>query len=574
MRRYWVVALAVLTFLGMLSPPAFAQAPAPKVTITGLIDTVTSAHWNLSMLDGDFTRSSDTMWSSRQRGVFFITGEVDKAKAVLGLELDLGWGMTSTGHSNTQYAAGPQLPFSTGEAFGLGDDNLNVIEIKNMYVEFPVPLIPWATTLRIGGQPGAGVAQYKPILFFDDFPGVYLVTTITPAVKFHFFYAAVDEDATGCVSGGRFTGGGARRADACAALIVPAGAAPVNAFGTRGFFNRGDDMVVGLSVDVTPIKELQVRPNWVRVEVKGQPTNSQNTSLPAVGLGGVVLNNAGGTGVFNSDQAKRVLDFFGIDARWRSGPWSLDPTFIYLTGTNDVANNAVGLTGGVVGQDVRSWLVDIRGGYRVGPLNLEGFFLYTPGNNARDNIGQYATGRKLAAQNWLNPPNTGGAYGATWSNFLVGGIDYIRAPYIGTSMYSGTAISLDRYGRVSAAIGPSYALTPALTLNGLVAAHWTDKKVDNHGVFSGAAGWTPETAGGNINGESNYVGTEVALGLTWSFAPGLTFDTSFAHLFAGDALRQCRDPLVGGVCGGGGGAREISDAKDATSLAARVRFQF
>ena len=46
MRRYWVVALAVLTLLGVLSPPAFAQAPAPKVSITGFIASYGQAAHN------------------------------------------------------------------------------------------------------------------------------------------------------------------------------------------------------------------------------------------------------------------------------------------------------------------------------------------------------------------------------------------------------------------------------------------------------------------------------------------------------------------------------------------------
>jgi hypothetical protein len=61
------------------------------------------------------------------------------------------------------------------------------------------------------------------------------------------------------------------------------------------------------------------------------------------------------------------------------------------------------------------------------------------------------------------------------------------------------------------------------------------------------------------------------VGLTWAFAPGLTFDWGVAHLFAGEGLDQCRFALAGGVCGGNGKSR---DARDASSVAARVRFAF
>ena len=79
MRRYWVLALAVLTLLGVLAPPAFAQAPARKVTISGLFNLVTA--WSSNYQDADSTRV-ETEWYSRQRGRLDFIGEVGKTKMV------------------------------------------------------------------------------------------------------------------------------------------------------------------------------------------------------------------------------------------------------------------------------------------------------------------------------------------------------------------------------------------------------------------------------------------------------------------------------------------------------------
>ena len=49
MRRTLVVVLAVLGVLGVLAPSAFAQAPAPKVTIDGFLDQTTSWSNNMSI---------------------------------------------------------------------------------------------------------------------------------------------------------------------------------------------------------------------------------------------------------------------------------------------------------------------------------------------------------------------------------------------------------------------------------------------------------------------------------------------------------------------------------------------
>ena len=93
MRRSVVVVLAVLVTLGMLAPPSFAQAPAPKVTINGLVDFVTSAYKNWSQSTGapgqsDVTDAREKGWYSRERGVFTLTGEIGRVKGVWAIELD------------------------------------------------------------------------------------------------------------------------------------------------------------------------------------------------------------------------------------------------------------------------------------------------------------------------------------------------------------------------------------------------------------------------------------------------------------------------------------------------------
>ena len=57
MRRTVAVVACLVAILGVLAPAAFAQAPAPKVTIVGLFDQYTSAGKNL--YDGNFSRTSE-----------------------------------------------------------------------------------------------------------------------------------------------------------------------------------------------------------------------------------------------------------------------------------------------------------------------------------------------------------------------------------------------------------------------------------------------------------------------------------------------------------------------------------
>src|SRR6266704_3160811 len=90
MRRCIVTAVLAFVILAMLAPPGFAQAPAPKVTISGLFDQITSMGRNT--YDGNLTRNSDSEWYARTRFRPDFEFSVGRVKAVLGLEIDLMYG--------------------------------------------------------------------------------------------------------------------------------------------------------------------------------------------------------------------------------------------------------------------------------------------------------------------------------------------------------------------------------------------------------------------------------------------------------------------------------------------------
>src|SRR5262249_48821260 len=93
MKRFPVVA-TVLTFLTLAAPApvvlAQAPVPAPKVTISGTFDQVTSMGSNF--YDGNYTRTGDHEWYARTRFRPDFEFAVGRTKAVLGIELDLMYG--------------------------------------------------------------------------------------------------------------------------------------------------------------------------------------------------------------------------------------------------------------------------------------------------------------------------------------------------------------------------------------------------------------------------------------------------------------------------------------------------
>src|SRR4029434_5611965 len=90
MARFLVAAVLILVTLVALAPPGFAQAPVPKVTISGLFDQVTSMGRNT--YDGNLTRNSDSEWYGRTRFRPDFEFAVGRVRAVLGLEIDLAYG--------------------------------------------------------------------------------------------------------------------------------------------------------------------------------------------------------------------------------------------------------------------------------------------------------------------------------------------------------------------------------------------------------------------------------------------------------------------------------------------------
>lgn len=591
MRRGLTLAVAVLALLGVLAPPAFAQAPAPKVTMNGLIDTVTV--YGNNAFDANFSERRDSAWSARNRGVFTFTGEVGKAKGVLALEIDVGWGQVSSNESvsnnggntisSSVGAVGSQQPAFRQGQFDLGTDTTSVIEIKNMYVEFPVPLIPLATVIRLGGQPFQ--ATFKPsVLATTDYGGVWLRTTITPDIKFNLTYAQAEEDEVG--------------------------------FRANTNFFRGDDWFIMPSLDITPFKGLDLRPFYgyyaiygnapffsrCRVQCAGVPSNGiMPTSNQFTGaLGAATLGNY-------RQNSKEDRHYLGIDARFTSGPFYLDPTVIYETSTADVYRGAGGgfgggagglggsLAGAVAGvpnlaqgfgtrvnQNTNSWLVDVRGGWRIGPVLAEGIFIWTPGDDA-----QHDSFKSTKLYTSVNVDN---GYGGGWSEMFGGTVDYFTGKGHGMAENHG----LGRYGRLTFGTKFTYSVTPAFDLNFKANTNWTDTNVDidapaasvvtaSYGAntcstWNGRLAIAPGAVGSEARkafdacldkpyGEARRIGEEIAAGLTYRFAPGLTFDAVYAHLFAGGALDTSYFDVQGVY-------RNRVSAQDADVLSARVRYQF
>src|SRR5262252_9179628 len=282
MKRCLVTAVFAFVILAMLAPPVFAQAPAgppaPKVTITGTFDQITSAGRNF--YDGNFSRDNDREWYARTRFRPDFEFAVGRTKAVLGLEMDLNYGQTGSNDGGFPgnnagtacgFVGGCKGAGAAGGGLDLNTDVAGLFEVKWIYTEFDltgkdslIPFIPFSTVARAGGQPFGTIANYKIYYANGDFAGLDLYTFFTPDIKNHFAYVVVEDQ----LANGNL------------------GSAPLRT-------NRGKDWAIIWSPEITPFKGLDLKPMFSYFTADGTTAGSSRRNAFNVRTVGGTMNGAG-----------------------------------------------------------------------------------------------------------------------------------------------------------------------------------------------------------------------------------------------------------------------------------------
>ena len=555
MRRSCVASVLAFVILAMLAPPVFAQAPtpAPKWTITGTFDQITSAGRNL--YDGNFSRDNDREWYARTRFRPDFVFQVGRTRAVLGIELDLNYGQTGSNDGGFPgnnagtacgFVGGCKAAGPDGGGLDLNTDVAGLFEVKWIYTEFDLtgkdsllPFIPVLTIARVGGQPFGTIANYKIYYANGDFAGVDLYSALTPDIRNHFAWADVEDQLAG-----------GNRALAIART------------------NRGKDFALIESLEISPFKGLDLKPMYSYFHADGLTASAARRNASNIRTVGGAMNVAaavGGGAPAGDAEDHEDRHTVGLDARLRIGPFGLDPTISYQWGSYETQALR---TNGTVGQakgDASAWLIDVIGSYQLGPLLLEARGVYSTGNKARDNLS--------LSKRYYEPLDLDTSYWLGWLGILGLGVDYFNGGG-GANQGMDTNIGYDRYGRAQFAIRATFSITPALSVYGVVAPTWTAEKVDTDTgcpaltVGTSATGCTARIAVSDrsfVEGDSRYLGTEVNGGFTWRFAANTAFDLAAYYLAAGPALKMSE--LLSGV-------PVKRDQNDAYQVAARVRLSF
>src|SRR5438132_3700234 len=357
-KRLILALIAFLTLLA-LATPSRAQVPAPKVTITGLFDQITSMGRNF--YDGNYARDGDHEWYARTRFRPDFEFAVGRTKAVLGIELDLNYGQTGSNDGGFPgNSAGTACGFvggckgagSAGGGLDINTDVAGLFEIKWIYTEFDLtgkdsllPFIPILTVARAGGQPFATIANYKVYYANGDFAGLDLYSTFTPEIKNHLAWVDVEDQLAG-----------GNRALATART------------------NRGKDWAIIESPEITPFKGLDLKPMYSYFHADGLTAGAarRNASNPRTVGGSMNVAAAVGGGAPAGDAADHEnRHTVGLDARLRIGPFGLDPTVSHQWGNYETQAIRTNGTVGKVHGEAAAWLLDVIASYQLGPLLIE-----------------------------------------------------------------------------------------------------------------------------------------------------------------------------------------------------------
>jgi hypothetical protein len=266
LRRFIVPAVLALVSFTAQVLPAFAQAPVPRVTISGLFDQITSMGRNT--YDGNLTRNSDSEWYARTRFRPDFEFAVGRGKAVLGLEIDLMYGQAGPndgGFPGNNSGTNSGCKVNTNGCLDLNTDVGGMIEIKWIYTEFPLtgkdsllPFIPIETMARAGGQPFDTLASYKLAQYANgDFAGISAITTFTPNIRTNLAWVIVEDQLAGANRGNPSLRTG-----------------------------RGEDYALIASLEITPTKGLDLKPLYSWFHADGQTSGQARRQLVNRGSAG------------------------------------------------------------------------------------------------------------------------------------------------------------------------------------------------------------------------------------------------------------------------------------------------
>jgi hypothetical protein len=494
--------MAFLTLFDLITLPALAV----DLRVRGFFENILPhIDGNTSDQDFDMTRNTDQIFSGRERTrLYFDLVANEDLQGVLALENDAIYGAPRFNRVGSRCVPGNGLYAFEQCGFRNGIDN-NSLELKNLYVDFRIPQLPFGNRLQLGGIPVNFTPLHPYLLYTNDAGGGSLKVDFNDQVAILLHYIQLEEDLD------RF----------------------------RGSSKLGEDYITGMTLMLNPLSGLDVH----LLGVYGHLQAPFGASL-SIGLGPFNEVIGDTTNVTTEDRY-----YIGFDARYRMGNLSIEPSFIYLLGTRNFCTPGTMIHAGGTTIPCRSASVP-SGDTKFNALETQlvmqyvwsswlwaGKFAYTSGNAAQDDINNTGVGRASDVRGFRPLGIDGYHIFGEWFEILgrsdvdsIGSATFLRPGKLGT---------FSRFGWMVLGAKAEYLASSGLVLEGSIGGFWTAEKTACPAVLRGRAltdpcGLPPL----DFTGNSRHAGTEIDLGLRYSILPGLFWTPRFGWAFLGDAWQS------------------------------------
>ena len=490
--------LVLLAAVGFLAAPAFAA----ELRVTGFFDNILP-HWDNNLSgqneDNDPTRHDQAFWGRERFRGFFNFIATDNLRGVLALEIDQAYGAPSINPVGSGCVVGTGAYANEQCGFREGIDN-NAIEIKQLYVDFRIPQLPFGNRTQLGGLPINLTPLHSGLLYTTDVGGGLTRLDLTDQVSLMLYYVQLEEDFD------RF----------------------------RGSAKLGEDYVTGSTVLLKPISGLDLH-------LLGVYTHSQQPFGSALTGTNGPFNNVASDSLNVTTESRYYL---GFDSRYRLGNTSIEPTFIYLLGTRNFTAASAATTG-ITNTQFNAFQTSLAVLHTTGPWLLGAKFAYSSGDTANDNLNNTRVGNRSDVNGFRYIGTDGAHYFGEWFEIL--GRSDVDGNSIQTFRRQGEVAKLDRFGWMLVGGKAEYKYTDRLTLEGAAGGFWTAEKTACPATFRVGSLSGPCTGPGsplNSSGEptlnftrnSNFVGWEVDAGVRYTIMPGLTWTPRMGYAGYGPAV--------------------------------------
>jgi hypothetical protein len=394
----------------------------------------------------------------------------------------------------------------------------NVLELKNLYVDFRVPQIPIGNRWQIGGFPADVTPLHPHLLYTMDAGGGNVKFDFTDQVSLLLHYVQLQENLD------------------------------LNQFNTLvNSQKHGESYLTGGTLMLKPIPGLDL--HLLGIYSRLQEPFFMDINAPG-GAGAWTGIQNGTTNV--SSESRYYL---GFDSRYRLGNLSIEPTFIYLLGARYFTSASQAVTG-FPSTNIRAFETQLNLQYTAGAWFLAAKGAYNPGQKASDDInnqGFPGTSRsdvKVFSPLGIDGFHRFGEYLEILGRQEADGVD-ISLLANGTPGERGT---FDRYGMILGVGKAEYSWTDNLVLEGAAGAVFAGHPPRCAAVLrtgpNGACATTGATTTSgvtfnpfNFTGNSSYLGSEVDVGFRYTIMPGLIWQQRFGWAFLGSGFQIMNRPV-------------------------------